>query len=295
MKPKTFSTSEICQICNLSRKKLRYYEEKGLLKDILRDDNNNYRRYTTKDINNILIIRNLQRIGFSLNEILDLSSNDSLNGLQQMIKKRMLNAKEELRQSMHRYEQSTEKYVQLLEAVSFLKTELATENQAEEQPSFQISTFPSQYVISLAYEGTFLDEENEIKKIISQLYNIIEEYDITTLDSLISIYRRHFDPISGKLQEGHHPIEICLPASNIRKPCPYYKKLEQLTCLSTVYIGSFNEQLIETYAALFDWAKANQIQLANYSIEENLIGPLLTSNEKHWVTNIMIPLQQQRK
>ena len=55
MKPKTFSTSEICQICNLSRKKLRYYEEKGLLKDILRDDNNNYRRYTTKDINNISV------------------------------------------------------------------------------------------------------------------------------------------------------------------------------------------------------------------------------------------------
>lgn len=58
----------------ISRKTLRYYEEKGLLKDN-RNIINNYREYNEEDINKIWSIKLLTGIGFTANEIKEIMDN----------------------------------------------------------------------------------------------------------------------------------------------------------------------------------------------------------------------------
>ena len=50
----TFSTNEICELCQVSRKQLRYYEEKGLLSQVPRHSGNNYRYFTHEHIYEIV-------------------------------------------------------------------------------------------------------------------------------------------------------------------------------------------------------------------------------------------------
>lgn len=63
-----FSSSEVCNIANVSKKTLRHYDKIDLLKPIISDDNG-YWFYTEEDLNKLQVIKNLQLIGFSLSEI----------------------------------------------------------------------------------------------------------------------------------------------------------------------------------------------------------------------------------
>ena len=291
MNKKTYSSAEVCKLCNMSRKKLRYYEERGLLQGVLRGEENNYRYYMEGHINELLIKKELQNSGFSLNEIVAMSLDSSLNGIYKSVKKRMLNAKEELKQSMMRYEQSTEKYFQLLEAVSFLKIQLADADIDPEEENYKIIDYPSQDVVALSYEGTFLDAERSFFINLAKLYTIIEEYGITTLASLTSIYHNHYDSVQCAFHGEMNKVEICMPVVNMKKPCPYYKKIEGFRGVITKHIGSYNVGLDATYVKLLKWAKKQGYKLANTSVEDALISPLLTTNDAYWVTNIMIPFE----
>ena len=146
-------------------------------------------------------------------------------------------------------------------------------------------------MVVLSYEGTFLDTERSFFIGLAKLYNIIEEYGITTLGSLISIYHNHYDSEQCSFNGMINKVEMCMPVVNMNKPCPYYKKVEGFKGVTTKHIGSYDKDLDKTYMGLLKWAKQNGYKLANISLEESLISPLLTQNNKYWVTNIMIPFK----
>lgn len=57
---KTYNTNEICQLCDVSRKQLRYYEERGMLSAVPRYKDNNYRYYTHQHICEIVAAKALK-------------------------------------------------------------------------------------------------------------------------------------------------------------------------------------------------------------------------------------------
>ncbi len=63
------SIGELSKICNVSHKTLRYYDELNLLKPAMINPQNGYRFYTKWHITRVMVIKQLQDIGISLNEI----------------------------------------------------------------------------------------------------------------------------------------------------------------------------------------------------------------------------------
>lgn len=60
----------------VTRKALRIYENKGLMnKENFQNPENKYREYSNEDIEKIWCIRFLQRMGYSLNDIVEMYSN----------------------------------------------------------------------------------------------------------------------------------------------------------------------------------------------------------------------------
>ncbi|HTN34807.1 MAG TPA: MerR family transcriptional regulator [Marinobacter sp.] len=60
--------AELEQRTGVSRYTLRYYEKAGLIKEVERRGNN-YREYTEKAVERIIMLRQLKTLGFSLREI----------------------------------------------------------------------------------------------------------------------------------------------------------------------------------------------------------------------------------
>lgn len=71
---------EICKRTELSKDTIRFYEKKGLLKvDRSNSEYNNYKEYTKEHVQQLLLIKNAKRFGFTLNEIKELSQLMKMN------------------------------------------------------------------------------------------------------------------------------------------------------------------------------------------------------------------------
>lgn len=59
--------SDVAKKTGLTRKAIRFYEEKGLVTPPLRSDNG-YRRYTSQHLNELMLLRQARQVGFNLEE-----------------------------------------------------------------------------------------------------------------------------------------------------------------------------------------------------------------------------------
>jgi MerR family transcriptional regulator, copper efflux regulator len=70
--PKNMTVGELAKKAGVTPRTIRYYEEVGLLPQLERTSNG-YRTYTEKHLFGVRQIRRAKRLGFSLNEIKELS------------------------------------------------------------------------------------------------------------------------------------------------------------------------------------------------------------------------------
>ena len=89
----TFSTNEICELCQVSRKQLRYYEEKGLLSQVPRHSGNNYRYYTHEHIYEIVAAKAMRDIDMPLGEMKDIIYGRNVASIQNSLQQQMDSAK----------------------------------------------------------------------------------------------------------------------------------------------------------------------------------------------------------
>ncbi|MBA3979699.1 MAG: MerR family transcriptional regulator [Alcanivorax sp.] len=86
--------AELEQRTGVSRHTLRYYEKAGLLQEVERRGNN-YRDYTDKAVERVIMVRQLKTLGFALREIRDVldalrsNSIDCEQGARLMAEKRL--------------------------------------------------------------------------------------------------------------------------------------------------------------------------------------------------------------
>ena len=66
-----YKRSELAKVCGVNIEALRYYEKRRLL-DPPRRTSSGYRIYSNTDITRVHFIKNAQKLGFSLKEILEL-------------------------------------------------------------------------------------------------------------------------------------------------------------------------------------------------------------------------------
>lgn len=118
---RTYSTNEICKLCDVSRKQLRYYEERGLLSSVPRDEGNNYRYYTSEHIYEIVAAKALRRIDMPLSEMKDLIYGNNVGHIQLSLQRQIDSARDNLENSLRQYEQSVRVYTRLVEALSLLR------------------------------------------------------------------------------------------------------------------------------------------------------------------------------
>lgn len=89
MQSETFTIGQVAEITGISRDRLRYYEEKGIL-HLKQKDGNNYREYGYSDIDVILTIEYYRSMDLGMKEISELSE---CKGMQEMAER--LKRKEE--------------------------------------------------------------------------------------------------------------------------------------------------------------------------------------------------------
>lgn len=283
-----YSTNEICQLCSVSRKQLRYYEERGFLSDVPRRQENNYRYYTSEHVYEIVAAKALRNIDMSLNEMKDIVYGNHVGAIQQSLEQQLSNAKDALELSLHQYEQSAIVYSKISEALAFLR--LHYKGASEITP--EIVNYPGQDIVSLSYETTFEDETYMDVDYLPKIQNIAQNVNAVSIGSLLYTTYGHFDSDTVMFDGAVHPYKIAIPVLDQKKPCDYYDSIPPFHGVSTLHIGDPKDgKLYDSYIRLLIWAKKQGYKLQNNSLEEWLISPMITNNKDLWVIRIVIPFK----
>jgi DNA-binding transcriptional MerR regulator len=267
-----YKISDFSKITSISAKALRYYDEEQILTPSRRDGETSYRYYSEEDFKKAQLIVLLRSLEFSISEIKDVMANCTdpadlpcyLEEKKLMIESRIRKEKE-LIKKLNLYIKPTD------------REEISMNYQIEVKEIAPVS------VASIRYKGKYSD----VGKYIGTLYKAVKG---DAAGAPIQLYH------DAEYMEEGADLELCVPTKKaVSHPDVTVKKLPAVRALCTTHVGSY-EKLNLAYKALVDYANEHRLNCATPSREIYVKGPgmIFKGNEENYVTEIIIPIEEER-
>lgn len=187
------SIGEVSKIFNISKETLRYYDKIGILNPEVNDENG-YRYYQFKHLEQLSLILGIKLLGISLSDIKKTIGSEDLNEYRNLVLKQeeILKVK---KQELQRLEYHLEKSKKILDVVANFENEYNFENLRPihkegnlyklDMKSFSDSNISSVDILSLEKELSCLNEEMNYTYI--YLYNVIDNAKVQEIENVIFI------------------------------------------------------------------------------------------------------------
>ena len=274
MKEKTkFKIGEFSRMMQVTVKTLRHYEKKGLLLPYEVDEWTGYRYYTICQMQKLNAIRQLQRLGFTLEEIKELYEEDShVPSVEQLTEK--INKTEELLK-------------QLMERRDQLKEWLESSKKHNDMEKYSIELLPEVIVAShrevisdygalgmLCYEKIGPEMQRLGCQCPMPGYCFtIEHSEEYSPDSIDIEYCEHV----VEMGQNSHIIQFkCLPA------------VEKALCVK--HMGPY-ERFYETFAEVFQYIEENGYRIIDHPRTCYIDGIWNQEDPEKWLSIIQVPIE----
>lgn len=280
-----YTIGQMAKLCNVSTKLLRYYDNKHILSPAYRDRDNNYRYYTQKQIEEIVMIQELRNIGISLKSIAPILVSRNLNSVRDELEENIRVIRNEIEDVLKKYNQNIDIMLQLVRAIEYVNK---PEGSASE--NIHLVNFPERQIVysrhlsDLNANSVFINRRVELN-------SIIRKYGISVAGSHMAIFHDGYmnqfvEP--GIKKEGD--LETCYEIRSARDNCPHIRTLGSFRALTSIFVGHYR-YMRRQYEAMEEWAVNNGYELSNVSLEEYIVGAAMTDIEKNYVTRLYIPLK----
>ncbi|WOF16165.1 MerR family transcriptional regulator [Methanoplanus sp. FWC-SCC4] len=270
------SIGKFSEITRLSKKALYCYEKKGLLVPVKKDICSGYRYYNSEQIENAIWIGSLINLGFSLDQIsLILSENDKNSPLVRKLFQECLTR--------------TNNEIRRLEMVRRI---LSSKNPFEELfkmelLNWKIKEVPANRVISINGEGIYNEIVSELIGKLCEEISIQEKQNsqMKVSGPVMVIYTGDCDDMKGTM-------EAAIPVTGtfkIKNSSIRFKNLPAAKVLSVIHKGPYMN-LGMAHKKIFDYCQENNLELSGLGRELYLNNPHETS-EEDLMTEIQYSIQ----
>lgn len=272
------SIGEFSNICKVSTKTLRYYDEIGLLQPKEININSGYRYYAHEQLETMLFINRLKSYNFSLEEIKQvLLSKDIENEYFYLTllkkKKEILKQIEEYKRIMNQLNQDIITIEEGKSIMSYL-----------EDIEVQFVEVPTMYILSIRKMVHQIDMPEEYRKCFGLLLKRIANEKLTmTAYPMVLFHSAEFTP------QGMD-IEFALP---IKEYVTGSRDFTPGLCLKTIVHGSYTK-LSSVYAKQCTWAKQEGYVSSNALYEVYVIDPSQVADEKDLITEVYYPIKKSK-
>ena len=274
MKEKTkFKIGEFSRMMQVTVKTLRHYEKKGLLLPYEVDEWTGYRYYTICQMQKLNAIRQLQRLGFTLEEIKELYEDDSHVPSVEQLTEKISKTEELLKQLMERREQ--------------LKEWLESSKKHNDMEKYSIELLPEVIVAShrevisdygalgmLCYEkiGPEMQRLGCQCPMPGYCFTIehSEEYSPDSIDI------EYCEQVVEMGQNSHIIQFKCLPA------------VEKALCVK--HMGPY-ERFYETFAEVFQYIEENGYRIIDHPRTCYIDGIWNQEDPEKWLSIIQVPIE----
>lgn len=267
-----YSIGDMSQICNVSKKALRYYDKIGLITS-KRQDYNNYRYYTSESLLAVPVIKYYKQMGFKLEEMKSFiegnvpnvfkSMNDSFQG--------KIAELEAMQEEIRRKHVSVKDWADLIK-----EAKMVIENNIQE---VSIKYVEAQELIFQEQEF-----EDDLKAAIINIdfTNYLEEIGNEITGPVIL----NFSSFTDRLKHNNQTIRI------MQKGLAPPREEERFVfggcmMLSCYHIGP-HEALEETYQKMRSWARKHDYVIGEELFERYVTDYWTTRNSARFVTEVMV-------
>lgn len=272
----SYSIGEVSQICNISRKTLRYYDTLQLVSSH-RSDANNYRYYTYDELLRIPVIKYYKQMGFTLEEIRDLMGHSG-----QSIYSTLRNSfSEKLIEINASQEELRRKSI----SVCDWKTLVI---EADQVIINTIDTISVKYMEAKSLLFQKQDFAGDMRGSIINLEwtNFIESQKNAITGPVIIHFSSHKKRLNSTPQSIHIMQEGIMPS-----PKEHTTTLGGCLMVSCYHIGA-HEDIGSVYAKIYRWAKDNNYILSEDCYERYVADYWTTPLNSQFVTEVLVKISR---
>lgn len=281
-----YSIGEIAKICNVTKKQLRYYDEKDIVSPFYKDEQTGYRYYSETQIEEILLIKELKKTDLPLVDIAEILKERNIPLLRKKMERQMELAKLDLLEAMNRYDQTVQTFMRASETVEALDRMNYTKQNLHK---FEVVTFPKTKVAYTRYVSYWNANSLFIGRR-AELYRMIDEYRLTTTGNLTAIFHGgYMKQFSEKEEDMNGDLEVFFGISD-SKDCVSCRYIPEFQAITTLHVGCY-PSLKECYEELEIWAKDNGYEVEKCSFEDYICGVTMTNDQRKYVTRVYVPLK----
>lgn len=268
-----YSVGEVSQICNISKKALRFYDELNIISPDKVCDNN-YRYYSRQTMLMVPVVKYFKQMGFKLNEMREFIDGSAYIVLAKAFQDKIAELGEEQRLLQMQYQSVEDWYDLILEAQMVIENDIREVSVKYVKPTiycFMDQKYNPNYresIINIEFTNYIEDLNNEITGPVMISFSSIKEKLAGTLDEMKLMQKTLLET-----SEDHSMILGGKPMA------------------SCYHIGS-HETLGDTYDKIFKWAKRHNYRLEDRSYERYVTDYWTTSDIDQFVTEIMIYVEK---
>lgn len=271
-----YTIGQDAEICDVSKRMIRYYEKQGLILPDQIDSSNQYRYYSIETLRWIQIVRYLMDQGFQLGEIRDTVIHGDLQGFRDLIFRMIDKTKEEITYQSNRL-QSLQQWGALI-----LEGEQVLEHCDD---TIQAVFFPVRRF--LTYDTEY-DSEARIE---TAFYRLSKQEGHTMVDAGGAFYYC-FKDFGTRLDGNIRNVRIrqqLLPGSSSDS---FVEEYGGFLTVRSYHIGGL-KTIGTTYERIFDWCREHRFELRGDVIERHILDICSTQNEEEFITELILPVKEQ--
>ncbi|MBS4171730.1 MerR family transcriptional regulator [Bacillus sp. FJAT-49736] len=270
-KGKYLTTGEFAKLCKVNKQTLFYYDQIGLFSPEYKNEKG-YRFYSIRQLELFSVIDLLKELDMSLNDIQQYTQNKSPESFLSI----MYQKKEEIvkkRQEIEAKEKIIDTKIALMEEALDLDFNQITLEQFPEASLY----------ISRNIENITAEEFVEV------ISDFINELDVLQLDTgyPIGVITKREQILKGEFTNYSY---LYIEQPNPKEGYPYFKSVKG-KFLSGYHIGD-EKTIHKTYQRIFSEMERLNLELGDYVFEEYIYDTVVMNHKEHYVTKIMIQINQ---
>lgn len=289
-----YTIGEVSQVCGISAKMLRYFDQIDLLKPGVRNPENGYRYYTREQIFDVFLIKRFQLLGFSLKEITRLFELDSPTEYADRISEKMAELRSKIEDLEKIYEEGTILRNKLqLKGFKAGETPEGTVYSAGdissmiEDSSIHIEEIRERDVLFTKktmedYKNTDISIERWF-----EMYQTARDRGLSVTGSITLTY--HVEHPMEQFFKSHCELEVMLPVEKGDVDYDDIKTFGGFNAAVAVHTGGY-EDISSTHLKLLAWIESHGLKLGGKISEEYILSPVDMKSYHGFITKVIAPL-----
>ena len=270
-----FSIGDVAELFHISVGTLRHYENAGLVKPEYINEKTGYRYYSVRQFDTLNTIRYLRLLDMPLKEIGDFLQNREID----VMEEKLLLQKETVIQKQKELKQIERKIDNRLRLLKDARTRKLNEISLQKLPACRMVLSEGSLKIR-----NFFDMEMPIRKL-----------EAARTETAVFLGKVGIGISEENMRQGKFDQYDCIfllldeedsSQGNVRE-------LPETLCVTVRFCGSHGEAA-EQYRKLFQYMEEEKLTVSGFSREITLIDYVLTSDTSKFVTEISIPVIQNK-